>query len=262
MFFSNEISAQKRLEEISLNKRHSILISGPPGCGKSFLAKYYASILNIEDFQVVNPTVSDIKECVDSCISSSNNKVICIENLDTGVAGASYTLLKFLEEPPESAYIVITASNLFYILDTIISRSFVLDVSYPSRSDLIGYAKMKYMHNWDRIRTRFMDVFDCALTFKDVDVILSLSVDNLNYIQSLRNSIDNKTAITTAAWNLLHFPDNSETPIELILNYILRQSRSSHVRQAIIDCQIDLQESRIAKNAVISKLLMELKYTI
>ena len=85
------------LKQLAASNRQSILIEGPSGCGKTYLCKQYANMLGIDDFSVVAPKVADIREALDSCLSLQNRVLLAIENLDLGVAGASYTLLKSLE---------------------------------------------------------------------------------------------------------------------------------------------------------------------
>ena len=105
-------AALEDLHRLADANKHSILIEGSEGCGKSYIAKQYATMLDIVDFQVVEPKVQCIKEAINSCYVIDNPIVLYIENLDTGVLAASYALLKFLEEPSSHVYIVITCRNL------------------------------------------------------------------------------------------------------------------------------------------------------
>ena len=100
-------AALEDLHRLADANKHSILIEGSEGCGKSYIAKQYATMLDIVDFQVVEPKVQCIKEAINSCYVIDNPIVLYIENLDTGVLAASYALLKFLEEPSSHVYIVI-----------------------------------------------------------------------------------------------------------------------------------------------------------
>ena len=92
---------------------------GPEGCGKSYLARQFAIKLGVDDFALVEPTVAGIREISDLCSEITTPIVICIENLDTGVVAASYTLLKFLEEPRKNVHVVVTARNIKHLPDTI-----------------------------------------------------------------------------------------------------------------------------------------------
>ena len=52
----------KSLSNMAKCDRHSILIDGPEGCGKTYMALQYSKYLGIDDFQLVNPKVGDIKD--------------------------------------------------------------------------------------------------------------------------------------------------------------------------------------------------------
>ena len=82
------------LQQLANKDRHSVLIEGSSGCGKTYLARQYAQMIDVYDFINVEPKVQDIRNTIDSCLQLGNKVVICIENLDKGVSGASYTLLK------------------------------------------------------------------------------------------------------------------------------------------------------------------------
>ena len=54
-----------QLQNLVKSDRHSLLISGPAGCGKSYLANQFAKFLGIEDFQLIMPKVLDIRQAID-----------------------------------------------------------------------------------------------------------------------------------------------------------------------------------------------------
>ena len=95
MILKCQSSALDELQNLADSDRHSVLIEGVAGSGKTYLAKQYAKFLSINDFVTVNATVNDIRKSIDTSYNLESKIVICIENLDTGVAGASHTLLKF-----------------------------------------------------------------------------------------------------------------------------------------------------------------------
>ena len=123
MNFVSQNTPTLQLMDLANSRHHSILIEGPQGCGKTYLAKQYAAMLNVSDFEVVKCSVDTIRDAIDETCKIKNDVVICLENLDDGVLSASYTILKFLEEPLPNVYIVVTCRNLKKVPDTIISRS-------------------------------------------------------------------------------------------------------------------------------------------
>ena len=88
------------LQTLAEHHQHGVIISGTHGSGKTYLAHIYANYLHIPDFYLINPSMSDIKSVITECINATNDIVICIENLDSGVLQVSYPLLKFIEDCP------------------------------------------------------------------------------------------------------------------------------------------------------------------
>lgn len=246
------------LERLAKDDKHSIVIEGIEGSGKSYLAKQYASMLNIPDFQVVEPKVQNIKDAINACYLIENPVVICIENLDTGVLAASYALLKFLEEPASHVYIVVTCRNLQHVPDTIISRSAVVSVSPPIESDLVSYASEKdsaqYLYLQDK------SIWKCAKTFKDVETLLELDSTKIEYFNTLSELLTKQGSVSNIVWSLQKYPDNSSTPIQLVIRYIMYITNSSTIWRAGHDCLKELSLGRISTHAVLAKFAFELKY--
>ena len=107
MEYRCQMNALEELKELAKSDRHSILIEGFEGCGKSYLAHEYRRMLGIHDFCIVKSDMDSIRETIDSTTTTNSKIVLCIENLDCGVVNVSYALLKFLEEPQNNVYIVV-----------------------------------------------------------------------------------------------------------------------------------------------------------
>lgn len=259
MVAKNQKSALEELTQFADSNIHSIIIEGPEGCGKTYLAKQYAKMLNVSDFIVVQPKVSDIRQSVDSCISLKSPMVLCIENLDLGVASAAYTLLKFLEEPIPTAYIIVTCRNIVNVPDTIISRCAVTTVTTPIVSDILVYAEQLSPDKYSS--TKKNKLWSCARTFKDANTILNLTSEQQEYFKSLTSIVSFSDSISNMMWNLGHYPDKSETPIDLVLRYIVLISKSEHIKHAAIECIANLSTTKIATHAILAKFLFESKYT-
>ena len=114
-----------------------------------------------------------------------NNKVvICVENLDCGVVSASYTLLKFLEEPLPNVYIVITCRNVKHVPDTIISRSAVVNTCPPVDIDISSYSLSKNPARFKELQNTL--IWRCVRTFKDAETVLNMTSSQLSYFQNLK----------------------------------------------------------------------------
>lgn len=258
MNFTCQKSALFELAKLAERRRHSILIEGVEGSGKTYLAQQYAQMLDVPDVQIVEPNVQSIKSTIEACYRIDNEVVICIENLDTGVSAAAYSLLKFLEEPNPNIYIVVTCRNVNRVPDTIISRSVCIITSPPIDTDIVIYATNKDNSKYTELRTRH--IWSCIRTFKDVDTVMNMTPQQLEYFNSLSSMMEFKDTVSNMMWKLGHYPDNSETPIEIVIRYIVELSDNLHVRRAGIQCITDLSTSRIASHAVIAKFLFECKY--
>jgi hypothetical protein len=185
--------------------------------------------------------------------------VLCIENLDLGVASAAYTLLKFLEEPVPTAYVIVTCRNIVNVPDTIISRCSVTTVTTPIVSDILSYAEQL---NPDRyLATKRSKLWGCARTFKDANTILNLTSEQQEYFKSLSSILSFSGSISNMMWTLGHYPDKSETPIDLVMRYIVSMTKSEHIKQAAIECISNLSATKIATHATLAKFLFESKYT-
>ena len=143
MQLMNQQQALIDLTQLAEQRKQAVVISGAYAVGKTYLAREYGKLLGIPDFTVIEPKVNDIKSTIDSLIQLDTPIVLCVENLDLGVAAASYTLLKFLEEPKSNIYIVITCRNISQIPDTILSRAILVSVPNILSADIDAYAKTK-----------------------------------------------------------------------------------------------------------------------
>ena len=246
------------LNNLRLSDRHSVLIEGPAGCGKTYLAMQYARMLDIADFQVVAPKVDEIRSAIDACLSLNTRVVLCIENLDLGMLAASYTLLKFLEEPTPNVYIIVTCRNSQYVPDTIISRSTVVVCAPPVDSDLAGYALSVDKSRFEELLSD--PLWKCVSTFQDVKLVLGLSPDQLMYFHNLSTLVSFKDSISNIVWKLGHFEDNSETPVELVIRYVMNLVGTIHAKRCGISCLNDISGRRIAEHAVLAKFAFDMKY--
>lgn len=258
MNFKCQEQPLKELDTLRLSDRHSVLIEGPSGCGKTYLAMQYANMLDISDFQIISPKVDEIKSAIDGCIQINNPVVLCIENLDTGVAAASYALLKFLEEPLPNVYIVVTCRNLQYVPDTIISRSAVVVTAPPVDIDLATYSINANATKFDQLK--FSQLWKCVRTFKDADTVLNMTNEQLNYFNKLPELTRFNDTVSNLVWKISHYEDNSECSVELVIRYIMNSVNTAHIRQAGIECLNDLSLKRIASHAVLAKFVFEAKY--
>lgn len=155
------------------NLNHSIIINGPEGIGKKLLTKKIISTLtNINNVSLneedVNPDIfilnrdkilinqisyrenknkktkpkwdelkgkRDLLNFIALSPVKAKNKVAALINADKIERRTQNVLLKTLEEPPDHAYIILTTSRPRVLLDTIYSRSHVINLKPLSNED-------------------------------------------------------------------------------------------------------------------------------
>lgn len=258
MIAINQTSAIDNLRLLAEHNQHGVVLSGISGCGKTHLAKQYADMLKIQNFYIANPVMAELKSVIDLCRSSKDSLVLCIENLDAGVMQISYPLLKLIEDCPSYIYVVVTCNNIYRIPDTILSRCALVMISPPSKSDIEQYAITKNLKLFENLKDK--RVWHCIKGYKDVDTLFNLTDDQVRYFDSLDTVLKFDSTISNLTWKLQHYEDNSETPIILVLRYILALADNQHLRASCISCLNDLESKMIAQNAIITKFVMENKY--
>ena len=155
------------------NLNHSIIINGPDGIGKKLLTKKIISTLtNLNNVSLneedVNPDIfilnrdkilinqisyrenknkktkpkwdelkgkRDLLNFIALSPVKAKNKVAALINADKIERRTQNVLLKTLEEPPDHAYIILTTSRPRVLLDTIYSRSHVINLKPLSNED-------------------------------------------------------------------------------------------------------------------------------
>ncbi len=258
MKVKSQEAALHQLGILAQSKRQSVLIEGPAGCGKTYLAKQYANMIEAADCNMISPKVAEIKGAIESCYTNEGSMLLCIENLDLGVAGASYAMLKFLEEPLPDIYIVITCRNMKHVPDTIISRSACITVGPPTVADLVQYAQSRDFGKYQVLSQRL--VWKCVNSFTDADVALGLNITQIDYYEKLSEVCKFDDNISSIVWRISHYPDNSECNLELSIRSIMELMRSRHITECGISCIRDLNQGRIAKHAILAKFAFYAKY--
>lgn len=258
MQFNYQQEAISQLKLLASSGRQSILIEGPVGCGKSYIARQYSTLVNVDDFVTVSPKVADIREAIDASIQNGTRLVLCVENLDCGVAAASYTLLKFLEEPIDGVYIILTCRDIKLVPDTIISRSTVVTMQPPRFADINLYAEDK-----DRMKLLSLQnkrVWRCCHSFADVDNVFKMSADQIEYYESIDKMCRFTDNISTIVWNLGHYADNSPCNTELTIRCVMDVLQKPFITKCGVDCIRELSSKRIAQHAVLAKFAFNCKY--
>lgn len=254
MTLTNQIPAMDLLASCAKENRHSILISGPAGCGKSYLAREYGKMLGIEDFQIIEPKVASVRDIIDVCTLMGTPIVLCIENIDAGVAGVSNALLKFLEEPPSHVYIVVTCRNYAHILDTILSRTISIQLTGITDSDLSAYIAEKNITNIKEHK----ELLRCVRSFIDIDAFAAMDSEKISYFLGLPEAIRSADTVLSALWKIQHFPDGSDVPTVLALRYLMHSEDKWTI--LCIDALDRLEAGILPAHIILGRLVFNLRY--
>lgn len=258
MNFVSQNTPTLQLMDLANSRHHSILIEGPQGCGKTYLAKQYSAMLNVSDFEVVKCSVDTIRDAIDETCKIKNDVVICLENLDDGVLSASYTILKFLEEPLPNVYIVVTCRNLKKVPDTIISRSAVVSCGPPIDKDIEEFASRRNKQKFQSLSDS--SIWKSVRSFKDAEYVLSMNDEQIKYFSQLDKMMSFSDIVSNIIWKLGHYEDNTEIPVGLVMQYIISKTNSKTVKRAAIRCMSDISLGRLAQHACLARFVFEAKY--
>lgn len=256
--FDCQAAVKKELQQLKNYDRHSIMIEGSQGSGKTTLAKYFAECLDCNDFQIVAPKVQDLREAIEECYQISTPVVICIENLDQGVKSASYTLLKFLEEPLPHVYIIVTCTSAQRVPDTIVSRSTVLTIGTITREDIQKYAGDKNFELYFQLEKK--SIWNIVRSFKDVDELFEIGSAKALYLESLPSLLASNDAVSNQMWKFQKFEDNEPIPLGILIRYIMYTNPKYWA--VCYRCLQELAAGQIAQHAVLARFLLDCKYTV
>ena len=107
---------------------HTLMLEGIKGCGKQTLCKYIADKLHAEFIDLTDSISLEILEQIQLSVST---KVYYIDGQQISLKEQN-AILKFLEEPLKTAYIVLCVENKNLLLPTVINRCVNITFdSYP-----------------------------------------------------------------------------------------------------------------------------------
>lgn len=258
MEFECQKSAIEQLHQLAKSDKHSILISGVAGCGKSYLAAYYAKLLNISTYHKISPKVGDLKDMLENSYKLQDKQVICIENLDSGVSAAAQVILKYLEEPSPNVYVIVTCVNASTLPSTILSRSISVKINQPFFDDLSQFGN--YL-NSDKFKIlASSSIKSCMKSFTDVLKFLNLTQDQFQYYETLKDSSFWLQPFDTLMWNLGHYPDNSKSDLSLVFRVIIESyDISTTLFKSALSALLDLENNKVSSNAILGKFVFDIK---
>ena len=258
---------------------HAYLLSGPTGTPIFEIAKFLSKCLlnnkhelkeedNIISKTVENGTypdliiidtkkeqvkIDDIRRIEDKFSQTSINQlgikiyiINLIENLRPNEANA---LLKFLEEPLDNTYAILTTENEYSILPTILSRTEIVRFSSVNKNDLIDECIKLGVNKKDaEILTFFQN--DASMIKEEIEDENYLEVKQ--YVENFINLLPNKEKLRFFVLNEINPNLKSKIQIRLFIDLLiiyLKEANKMKLKENII-----IGESKDKLNVIISNV--------
>ena len=258
---------------------HAYLLSGPTGTPIFEIAKFLSKCLlnnkhelkeedNIISKTVENGTypdliiidtkkeqvkIDDIRRIEDKFSQTSINQlgikiyiINLIENLRPNEANA---LLKFLEEPLDNTYAILTTENEYSILPTILSRTEIVRFSSVNKNDLIDECIKLGVNKKDaEILTFFQN--DASMIKEEIENEDYLEVKK--YVENFINLLPNKDKLRFFVLNEINPNLKSKIQIRLFIDLLiiyLKEANKIKLKENII-----IGESKDKLNVIISNV--------
>lgn len=258
---------------------HAYLLSGPTGTPIFEIAKFLSKCLlnnkhelkeedNIISKTVENGTypdliiidtkkeqvkIDDIRRIEDKFSQTSINQlgikiyiINLIENLRPNEANA---LLKFLEEPLDNTYAILTTENEYSILPTILSRTEIVRFSSINKNDLIDECIKLGVNKKDaEILTFFQN--DASMIKEEIENEDYLEVKK--YVENFINLLPNKEKLRFFVLNEINPNLKSKIQIRLFIDLLiiyLKEANKMKLKENII-----IGESKDKLNVIISNV--------
>ena len=165
-----------------------IIIQGPTGSGKHLIADYISRKLNAL-LVPCDITVDAVREIIDISYTLTEPTVYLWPDTQKMSVSAKNAVLKVTEEPPQQAYFIMTVDSTTNMLNTLVSRGYVLDILPYTIDDLLEYINYKYSDMPDKTKNLIVDL---ASNIGDVIKFANMDIKRLNdIVDTLCNNIGN-----------------------------------------------------------------------
>jgi hypothetical protein len=154
---------RQQLDNFAAEPPHAMLLTGPTGSGKRALAiglseavlglapqglanyPYKMVITSDEGKAIGIEAVRELEHFLSLKVpgQAAHNRAVIIEDAQLLTTEAQNAILKTLEEPPQGAFVIMSANNAQALLPTIRSRAQSLAVKQPGRKATENYFKAK-----------------------------------------------------------------------------------------------------------------------
>ena len=259
---NNILNKINSIDSLDLLPKTNIIL-GNKGMGKHTLLKYICNKFEVElkniDFELSTDILNDMY-----ALSYPIFYVIDIENLGKNkrIERFQNTLLKFVEEPPEFAWIFILCNNKFNILDTLENRCQVLKLEPYSIIELQQIAALNDKQYSDSdlaiLNTPYNIINSNSSQLQKIFSLCNNIVDNINKATisntlSIRNKLDSDLII------YLFIQILSKVLYEKYIHTSLNEHKYLEAYMLTINLMSNINILNINKNNLIDKFLLDLK---
>lgn len=134
------IGQERLLKTLIENNFKCIMIIAPRGHGKKHLAQEVAKAKNLELKTYDELKVDNIREMIEDGQKLRIQTMFLLPDVDNNMTiQAQNAALKFIEEPPKNAFIVMTAERIDGVLPTIKSRSKIFTMNAYTKEHLANF---------------------------------------------------------------------------------------------------------------------------
>lgn len=247
-----------------------IIIQGPTGSGKHLISDYISKKLNA----LLVPSdisVDAVREVIDMSYSLTEPTVYLWADTQKMSVSAKNAVLKVTEEPPQQAYFIMTVDTTTNMLNTLVSRGYVLDILPYTVSDLIEFIDYKYPDMTDKTKNLIVDLASNigeVIKFSSMDIkrltdIVSTLCDNIGKV-----NLANELKITS----MLKFKaDDSDTdkidPLVFMKSAMIKFSECMIQTQDMVYADLinltskymnDLNSKSLNKTAVVDNWILQM----
>ncbi len=173
----------KVLEEMeSVSDQQFYIIIGPVGHGKKTLAKEIARVKNANFYLVQNSGVESIRNMMTEAQRRDEPTLYCIDGNQMLNQFTQNALLKFAEEPPKNAFLVVTTTERGNLFSTLRARATSIPMLPYTLDDLKKFSDDCYL-------TSICDSPGQILRFSGIDIteakeLVNRVVENIHLIST------------------------------------------------------------------------------
>lgn len=287
MDFRDIIGQERVIENLqraikNKNIAHSYLFQGPESIGKKKLAMVFAKTLlckergtvpcgkcsscikfdtgNHPDFYIEKPDgkhfkkeqIEKLQRNIRTLPYEGNKKIYILEDIHKMTQEAENSFLKTLEEPPEYAIIIMTVTNSYSLLPTIVSRCQVIELKVTANNEIEKVLIDKY--NMSSEKASVIASFSNGLVGKAIRLAES------DEFRELREDIVSKVneiieSEKFRVFSISKFFEDNKDNIEEILDIMLLWFRDLLIIKEISDNKFIINKD---KSEILKKQSMEL----